>query len=127
MPANNLTATMTMEGDFQPRHSVQATDGVITQCSGTVSITKATAAALTIANPVAGRRDPLGGDDGQELTILSETAAAHTLSNAGGAGFNDGGTATDLATFGGAKGDNIVLIARNGRWWVKSRVNVTLS
>lgn len=116
-----------LEGDLQPRHSVQSGDGAITQCSGTVSITKATSAALTIADPRAGRRDPAGGDDGQELTILSETAAAHYLSNAAGSGFNDGGTASDLATFGGAKGDNIVLIARNGKWWVKSVRNVSLS
>ncbi len=126
MPANNQTATVMLEGDFQPRHSVQAVDGAITQCSGTVSITKATAAALTIADPRAGRRDPNGGDDGQELTIISETAAAHTLSNASGSGFNDGGSGSDVATFGGAKGDNIVLIARAGKWWVKGARNVTL-
>lgn len=95
-------------------------DGAITQKSGTVFVTKASAAALTLADPTATT------DDNKTLTVISTTAAAHTLSNAAGSGFNAGGAATDVGTFGGAKGDNIQLTAYQGVWYVRGKTNVTL-
>lgn len=98
-------------------------DGAITIPSGnkTFAITKAGVAAMTLANPTATTHD------GLRLTFISTTAQAHTLSNAAGAGFNDGGAASDIGTFGGAKGDNIVVEAYQGKWYVVSKVNVTLA
>jgi hypothetical protein len=95
-------------------------DGAISLKEGTAAITKGTAATLTIADPTA------GDDDGKELTVISTTAAAHTLSNAAGSGFNAAGASADVATFGGAIGDSITLFAYGGKWLVKSKTNVTL-
>lgn len=125
MPANNQTATGQHTGDVVLRHSLQSGDGAITQATGTVFITKGSAAALTIADPVS-RIAHDGGDDNARLLIISETAFAHTLSNAAGSGFNGGGAGSDVATFGGAKGDNIELVARGGRWYIVGTRNVTL-
>ena len=83
-------------------------------------ITKAGVAAMTIVNPTATTHD------GIRLTFISTTAQAHTLDNSAGAGFNDGGAGADVGTFGGAKGDNIVIEAYQGKWYVVSKVNVTL-
>src|SRR5579859_5948396 len=59
---------------------VLSLDGAITVTAGAlkqmVNITKATAAAITIAAPVAGLPSA-GGNDGQEIVVTSETAAAH--------------------------------------------------
>lgn len=98
-------------------------DGAITipSVNTTYNITKAGVAAMTLANPTATTHD------GLRLTFMSNTANAHTLSNAGGAGFNDGGSGSDVGTFGGAKGDNIVVQAYQGKWYVVSKVNVTLA
>ncbi len=86
---------------------------------GKVFITKVTAAAVSLAAPIAGL------DDGYELTIISTTAVAHTLTVSGGA--NGGGTATDVGTFGGAIGDGVVLTAFNGVWLVVNNTNVTFA
>lgn len=95
-------------------------DGAIAVKSGVVVITKGSAAALTIADPTAGT------DDYKILRILAATAHAHTVDNSAGSGFNAGGAGADVGTFGGAKGDNIVLMAYQGDWFVISKVNVTL-
>lgn len=106
-------------------NAVQAVtaDGAITIPSSNTTFycTKAGVAAMTIANPTATTHD------GLRLTFIATTANANTLSNAAGAGFNDGGAASDVGTFGGAKGDNIVIEAYQGKWYVVSKVNVTLA
>lgn len=98
-----------------------AADGAIAVKTGVVAITKGSAAALTIADPT----DVT--DDGCELIIMATTAFAHTVSNAAGSGFNVGGSGADVGTFGGAKGDNLHLLAYGGKWLVVSKVNVTLA
>lgn len=95
-------------------------DGAIAVKTGVVFITKVTAAALTIADPTATT------DDGCELLIISTTAAAHTVSNAAGSGFNAAGASADVGTFGGAKGDGMKLVAYQGKWYVEWLRNVTL-
>lgn len=95
-------------------------DGAITIAQGVVLLNKAGVVAATID-------DPPTGMNGAELTILSETAQAHTVSNAAGSGFNGGGAGSDVGTFGGAIGDGIVLVAANGVWLVKANTNVTLA
>lgn len=93
----------------------------IPTANNTYFITKAGVAALTIVDPTAGTHD------GRELTFISATAQAHTLSNAAGSGFNAGGAGSDIGTFGGAIGDNITIVAYNGKWLVKDKTNVTLA
>lgn len=98
-------------------------DGAISvpTANTTYYITKAGVAAMTIVDPTATTHD------GLTLTFVATTANAHTLSNAAGSGFNDGGAASDIGTYGGAKGDNIIITAYQGKWYVKSKVNVTLA
>lgn len=86
----------------------------------TIVLTKAGVGAMTLAAPTALTHD------GVTLTIISSTAQAHTLTNAS-PGFNGGGAASDVGTFGGAIGDNIVLVAHNAVWLVVSKTNVTLA
>jgi hypothetical protein len=97
-----------------------AADGAIAVKNGAVVITKAGVCALTLADPTNVT------DDGCELLIIASTAHAHTVSNAAGSGFNAGGAGADVATFGGARGDNIMLLAYGGKWHVTNSVNVTL-
>jgi hypothetical protein len=95
-------------------------DAPITATVGAVFVTKATAAALTLAAPA----NP--ADDGKILRVIAATAAAHTVTQAT-PGFNNAGAAADVATFGGAIGDNLEIIARAGIWYVLSTRNVTLA
>ena len=99
-------------------YQVASADGAITIAHGTVYVTKSTAAALTIANPPTTM-------DGSVLHIVAVTAAAHTVTYT--AGFNGGSTSTDVATFGGAKGDSMTLTAYQGVWYTVGGLrNVTL-
>lgn len=113
-------------GDMVRANRGIGANGAVTQKSGVLFVTKAGVCAMTIADPVSGAAEA-GGDDCKELCIVSATANAHTLDNSAGSGFNAGGAGADVGTFGGAKGDNILLIAYGGVWYVKSKVNVTLA
>lgn len=84
--------------------------GVITIKSGTVFFTATGAATVTLAAPTAGT------DDGCRLMIESTTAQAHTVTNTS-PGFNNGSTASDVATFGTAIGNGFEVAAYNGVWW----------
>lgn len=103
-----------------PPSQVVSADAAITLKHGIAVVTKAGVAVMTLADPTPTT------DDFKELLVISATANAHTLSNAAGSGFNGGGSGTDVGTFGGAKGDNIRLVAYQGVWYVQSKVNVTL-
>ena len=94
-------------------------DGAITIKNGTVKVTKAGVAAMTLANPT----DVT--DDNKELTILSTTAQAHTLTVTGG--FGNGSTGEDVATFSGAIGDNITLKAMGGYWYIVGSHQVSVA
>ncbi len=106
-------------GDPLPQaYQVVAADGAITIAHGTVYITKGSAAALTIANP------PLSMD-GAVLNIVSTTPHAHTVTYT--AGFNNGGTSSDVATFGTARGNGFTITAYQGVWYtVGGMLGVTL-
>lgn len=99
---------------------IMSADGAITAYSGIVAITKGTAAALTLAAPTAGVHD------GYRMTIFSTTAAAHTVTQTT-PGFNNGSTASDVATFGATIGNTLELVAYNGRWYVTNTIGVTLA
>jgi co-chaperonin GroES (HSP10) len=88
--------------------------------TGTALLTKGTAGTdYTLAAPVAGT------DDGKIINIISTTAAAHVVTV--GAGKINGATNGD-ATFGGAIGDSVTLVAYNGVWYTAgSPRNVTIS
>lgn len=123
----NLTGNVTgnVTGGARNAVVVQSADGAITvpSVNTTYHITKAGVCAMTIVDPT------VTTHDGLRLTFLSETANAHTLSNAAGSGFNSGGAASDVGTFGAAIGNGITIEARNAKWWVVpgSNLNVTLA
>lgn len=98
-------------------------DGAVTIAAAnkTYFITKGTAAAITIVDPTATTHD------GVTLTFIATIAAANTLSNAAGSGFfSSGGASKDVATFGGAIGDRISIIAYQGKWYILDSLNITL-
>lgn len=95
---------------------VLTTDGAITIPNGIVFITKGSAAAITLDTPPS--------DTICELKIVSETAQAHTVTHT--PGFGGGTTSRDVATFGGAISDGMVIVGRAGVWYVSSTRNVTL-
>ncbi len=122
--ANGGTFTVATGGTLAAPSPVLAAtaDGAISivAYSQTIYITKAGVCALTLANPTATTHD------GARLTIVATTANAHTVSNAAGAGFNGGGAGADIATFGGAIGDSMIVEAYQGKWYVLNLLNVTL-
>lgn len=94
-------------------------DGAITNKNGTVVLNKAGVIAATLANPTATT------DDYKKLVILSLTAQAHTVTVTGG--FGNGGSGKDVATFGGAAGDCLTVMAYQGYWYVIGANGVTLA
>lgn len=98
------------------------TDGAIDVASlvenTTIVVTKATAAALTLAAPSRAQ-------DGLVVTILSATAAAHTVTYT--PGFYGDTTLSDVATFAAKAGASMTIVARGGTWGVQALANVTLA
>lgn len=105
--------------EYQPPIEELTVNGAITIKMGTVFLNKAGVLAATLASPTS------GADDNKELTIIAMQAQANTVTLT--AGFNGGGTASDVATFGGAIGDSMTIVAYKGVWYVKNLVNVTLA
>jgi len=97
---------------------VAAASGAITIQSGVVHLTKAGVAVMTLA-------DPPKDANGAELIIRANTANAHTVTNT--TGFDGAGAGGDVATFGGAVGDQLTLLAYDGVWRVYHKTNVTIA
>lgn len=100
-----------------------AANAAITQKHGDVTISKGSAAAMTLADPTTGSQAGGVGDDGKVLTIISKTAFAHviTLATTLLSGTNN------TITFGGAIGDLVVLKAIAGKWCLMPSINATAS
>ena len=90
----------------------------------TYVLTKGSAAAIVLPAPTAGKPSA-GGQDGFQIKFIAGSAQAHVVTQTT-PGFNGGGSGVDVATFGGALGDNLVLEAYNGAWYTVSTRNVTL-
>lgn len=106
------------DSDFKTNQNAYGASGAITIQTGTVLLTKAGVGAMTLAAPSTAQ-------NGTRLRIVSTTAQAHTVTQTT-PGFNNGSTASDVATFGGAIGDNFMIEAYNGVWYVLGLRNVTL-
>lgn len=115
--AASFVPDITNGNPIAPGYLVLADSGAVTIADGRVFLTKATASAITIDNPPVAM-------NGATLHIISTTAAAHTVTYT--AGFGGGTTARDVATFGGAINDGMVIVAHNGTWQISSTRNVTL-
>ncbi len=86
-------------------------------------ITKATAAALTLAAPTA------GADDGVLLEFFSTSAAAHTITTPAAGDIRDGNASDHdtVMTFNAHIGALCILEAYNGVWYVRAEVGCSLS
>lgn len=124
-----LRARHSRQADLPKRQYIASADGTISlvhkDFPDEVVITKGTACALALPAPTAGKPDA-GGHDGMQIRFLSITAAAHTVTNSA-PGFNNGGSASDVATFGAAISNNFTVEAYNGIWYVTDNTNVTLA
>lgn len=94
-------------------------NGAINITNGVVTLNKAGVLAATLAAPT----DVT--DDHKELVVVSLSAQAHTVTHT--PGFSGAGAGKDVATFGGAVGDSITLVAFNGAWHVKALNGVTVA
>ena len=92
------------------------TAGALTIQSGTQLIGSAGALAMTLVAP-----DKYM--DGVVMVLQASTAQAHTVTYI--PGFLGTGAASDVATFGGAIGDQLVIYATNGAWRPLTVRNVT--
>jgi hypothetical protein len=82
-------------------------------------INTGSADAITLAAPVA------TVDDGLTISLVSNTAFAHTLTSTGN--FQTGGTATGVLTFSAHAGAGLLLRAYQGKWQVVGNNLVTLT
>ena len=116
---DGVTAT-TAELNLNDKEAQTMTaDGAITIKNGIVKLNKAGVLAATLANPT----DVT--DDGKRLTILALTAQLNTVTVTGG--FGNGGAGEDVATFSGAIGDNLNLIASGGFWYITGAHQVSIA
>lgn len=81
-----------------------------------VLLTKATAAAMTLAAPAV--------DQTNTVTIAGTVAAANTVTYT--AGFYGDTTSSDVATFAAKVGASMTIRAQQGKWMVVALANVTL-
>lgn len=93
-------------------------DGAVPVASGLYAITKASAAALTLAAPTAAQ-------NGLTINIVSRTAFAHVLTATGL--LNTGSAAVNVATFAAFAGANLTLRADTLKWNVVSQVGITFT
>ena len=93
---------------------IDAASAAISITSGVVYITKAGVAAMTLAAPASGLPST-GGNDAQELTIVSTTAYAHTVTTPS----NVINGANHVLTFTAAAGTQVKLMAKGGVWYVE--------
>lgn len=104
-------------GDAGATHIINYTvAGAVAPVPGIHNIGTGGALAMTIAPPT---KDL----DGDILVVAASTAQAHTLTYT--AGFRQDTTSSDICTFGGAIGDNMVFYANAGVWMLISTRNVT--
>jgi hypothetical protein len=94
-------------------------DGAITIQHATVYLSKAGAAAITLAAPTSGTHD------GFRITVIASSAQAHVITS-GVDGFNAKGS-SGTATFGGAIGDSVTFEADTGHWYTVATRNVTIA
>lgn len=109
----------TWDSDVKSNQLVYTANGALTIQTGTHLLTKAGVLAATLAAPSTAQ-------NGTRMRIMSTTAQAHTVTQTT-PGFNNGSTASDVATFGGAIGDNFTIEAYNGIWLVDKTTNVTIA
>ncbi len=92
--------------------------GALTIQNGEQYIGSGGGLAMTLAAPALWQ-------NGTTMVLMASTAQAHTITYT--AGFEGDTTGSDVATYGGAVGDFLVIQAVNGAWRVLSAHNVTIA
>lgn len=92
--------------------------GALTVQPGVQFIGSGGALAMTLASPSKYQ-------DGVVMVLQASTAQAHTVTYT--PGFYGTTTSSDVATFGGAIGDNLVVYATNGVWRILSLKGITVA
>lgn len=117
-----VAALVALDGRFAAEE-VDSASAAIGIANGVVFITKAGVAAMTLAAPAAGL-PASGGSDASELTIVSTTANAHTVTTPAN-GING---ANHILTFAAVVGTQVILRAKGGVWYVEpSSPGITIS
>ena len=123
---SDLTVDSLVVGTYTlpiPEVQSMTINGAITIKHGIVRLDKDGVLAATLAKPVAGT------DDFKMLVIVAIQAQANTVTAP--EGFGNPLTSCviegeDVATFGGAIGDCLTLVAYNGAWYVKNKHAITI-
>lgn len=119
-PGGSVQFAINALGGIQVVPQIISASGAVSPfISAVYVITKAGVAALTIAAPTA------GVDDGNEVTLISTTAFAHTLTATGL--LKTGTAAVNVATFAAFAGAGVTLTAYQGLWYVTESVAITFS
>ncbi len=108
-PKTKRALLSTVAEYLDTRTQVLTGDGAISIKSGTCFLNKNSKIAATLAAPTATT------DDGKVLRIVDVGGGAHEVTIS--AGVNGAGSGADVGTFGGAKGDSVVLVAYQGNWY----------
>lgn len=95
-------------------------NGAIAANSGIAIITKATAAAMTLAAPTP-------EEEGAELSIVSTTSAAHVVTATDLIEDGTTGGSKDTLTFAAFPGAQVTLLAVPGKWVVLHKTAVTVA
>lgn len=102
-----------------PLVPISASGAIDPHSAARYMITKAGVAALTLAAPTP------GADDGLPIEITSATANQHTLTATGL--YEDGAGHVNAATWPANIGGSLYLMAYQGKWYVLSLQQVTMS
>lgn len=117
-----LTAPVITGGTATSKRVVTdiAGDGAITIAPGIVTLSKGSAAAITLAAPAA-------GDDGTVITIIAKSAYAHVVTFTG-TKLNNGTNAKQLkATTAAYIGSGVSVVAMNQEWHLIGNTAATIA
>lgn len=120
----NISQSAGSFGVVQPQTTIAA-DGAITIASGSVFLTKGSAAAITLAAPTSGA--PGTGLDGTRISVISGSSFAHVITATSLIEDGTTGVPHTTATFAAFKGASITLEAKGGLWYVVANNAVTIS
>ena len=120
-PTFNTTGVLA-HGPIGPVQVVNASTAVISIITGTVLVTYAGVAAMTLGLPVSGPASA-AGQDGSELLFLSTTTNQHTLTTPAN-GFNG---SSHILTFAATAQSQLSIVASGGIWYYAKAVNAAVA
>lgn len=110
-------AVITTKARSRPELTDYTADGAITLTSGVHTISKTSAAAMTVAAP--------SSQDGERLTIISNSSFAHVITFTGTTLWDGTTGANTTVTMTAFKGSAITVIAKGSTWLLESQQTVT--